>query len=538
MAIKGSLREASLPDVLQLLSMGRKTGCLSLTHRGNFGYIYFDAGRITYASIVNRRDRIGERLLQAGLITHDMLRSAVDAQQMHADIRIGDVLVAQGAITRTLLHDHVRTQVEETVYVLYTWNDGTFNFEPGARPPHHDNLVSINPESLLLEGARRVDEWTLIEKSIPSFDVVFELDRAALDASGLLLNDEQLAVVQALDGTRDVMHVAEKLGVAEFDVGKVLHELLTAGVVKKAGRRSRELQVMPGTRIDEHRNLGVAFYRTAMLDEAAREFRRVLELNADDVQARNALALVLTRQGKWVEAVELFEALGARHDARASVFHNLAVALERLGRFDDARAALARARERSGGDDPRILTTHGALSLLAGDAAAADEALVTARPLFKPHPTPSWFHYAALAAAWLGDLQRAQSLLEDGIAHHPRSAALHNNLAAILERRAAYNEALGAAERGIHEDHTLPQLHKNTGDLYYRVARYDEALAAYERAVQHDPYLGADVHLKVGNIRLRRRQPDEATASWRRALALDPSNAIVRKNLAALGALP
>ena len=46
MAIRGSLREASLPDVLQLLAMGKKTGCLSVTHRDNFGYVYFDRGRI------------------------------------------------------------------------------------------------------------------------------------------------------------------------------------------------------------------------------------------------------------------------------------------------------------------------------------------------------------------------------------------------------------------------------------------------------------------------------------------------------------
>ena len=45
MAIKGSLKEASLPDVLQLLAMGKKTGCLAVTHRNNFGYIYFDKGQ-------------------------------------------------------------------------------------------------------------------------------------------------------------------------------------------------------------------------------------------------------------------------------------------------------------------------------------------------------------------------------------------------------------------------------------------------------------------------------------------------------------
>ena len=57
MAIKGSLKEASLPDVLQLLSMGKQTGCLAVTHRNNFGYVYFDKGRISYTSIVKRRAR-------------------------------------------------------------------------------------------------------------------------------------------------------------------------------------------------------------------------------------------------------------------------------------------------------------------------------------------------------------------------------------------------------------------------------------------------------------------------------------------------
>ena len=73
MAIKGSLKEASLPDVLQLLAMGKKSGCLSVTHRQSFGYIYFDKGRICYASIVNRRDRLGDILVKNGSITQAQL---------------------------------------------------------------------------------------------------------------------------------------------------------------------------------------------------------------------------------------------------------------------------------------------------------------------------------------------------------------------------------------------------------------------------------------------------------------------------------
>ena len=60
MAIKGSLKEASLPDVIQLLFLGRRTGCLALADRHNFGTIYFEEGHIIYAAIVNRRDRLGD----------------------------------------------------------------------------------------------------------------------------------------------------------------------------------------------------------------------------------------------------------------------------------------------------------------------------------------------------------------------------------------------------------------------------------------------------------------------------------------------
>ena len=69
MAIKGSLKEASLPDVLQLLALGKKTGCLSVTDRTNLGNIYFDNGWICHASIVNRRDRLGDMLVKRPTMT-------------------------------------------------------------------------------------------------------------------------------------------------------------------------------------------------------------------------------------------------------------------------------------------------------------------------------------------------------------------------------------------------------------------------------------------------------------------------------------
>jgi tetratricopeptide (TPR) repeat protein len=272
-----------------------------------------------------------------------------------------------------------------------------------------------------------------------------------------------------------------------------------------------------------------------MLDEAMREFRRVVDLRETDAQARFYIGLALMRQGKWSDAADAFRLCVAQPGARASALHNLAYALERLGRYDEAQAALDEAMKRGGAKDPRIQTSLGVVALRSGDVIAADAALQVARPLFGTRPpTAAWYHYAALTAALLGDLERALGLLTEGIGAHPHAATLHNNLAAVQERRGYHTEALQAAERGVQEDAGVAQLHKNLGDCHYRAARYDDALQSFERAVKLNPQLGDDVYLKLGNIRFKRQERDEAVRCWERALELDPANAIVRTNLDAV----
>jgi len=534
MAIRGSLKEASLPDVLQLLAMGKKTGCLSVTHRNSFGYIYFDKGRICYASIVNRRDRIGDMLVKVGTISQAQLDTAIALQEKKREKRIGELLVELGVLTTQQLHDAIAVQIQEAVYYLFTWSQGTFNFEADVAPDAHDYVVSINPESLLLEGARRVDEWDLVEKKIPSFDLVFEVDRGRLATSDVALTSEQRVVLDLVDGARDVHEIIEASGLVEFEVGKALYGLVTAGFIHRIGK-TQTATPLAESRTEEHRNLGVAFYKTGMLDEALREFRRVLELRGDDTSARFYVGLVLARQGQWDDAIAAFDEVAAQPTATMSVFHNLAYALEQQHRYEEARVALDEAVRRGGASDPRVQTSIGVVSLMTGDLRAADAALTAARPLFgKKPPTAPWFHYTGLTAALQGDTTRAASILREGVAAHPHAAPLFNNLAAVLERSGEHDEARAAADQGAQEDPGCAQTHKNLGDLHYRAAHYDEALEAYLRALKTDAALGPDVYLKLGNIRLRRQERDEAIRCWERALELDPENAIVRTNLEAV----
>ncbi|MGH7338421.1 MAG: DUF4388 domain-containing protein, partial [Myxococcota bacterium] len=350
-------------------------------------------GRICYASIVNRRDRLGDILVKHEKISQAQLDAAIHRQAKERDKKLGEILVSQSVLSQAELERYIRMQIEESVYYLFTWTQGTFNFEADVRPEQQDFLVSINPESLLLEGARRVDEWSLFEKKIPSFDLIFIVDRDRLAISDAKLTDPQERLLPLLDGSRDVNQAIEDSGLGEFEVGKALYGLVTAGFLHRAGRTSSAEDLkMTDARVEEHRNLGVAFYKTGMLDEAAREFRRVVELRGGDAGAHFFIGLVALKQARWREAMEALRLAAEKGGSRPAVLHNLGLAYEQLGRLKEAEAAYAEAATRAK-HDARVHLGWGIVALKHGDHAGAAGRLDRARELFgdKSAPPPIWF---------------------------------------------------------------------------------------------------------------------------------------------------
>ena len=536
MAIKGSLKEASLPDVIQLLFLGRRTGCLAVADGQNFGTIYFQDGQIVSASIVNRRDRLGDMLLRNNRITAEQLRRAVDTQGQARERRLGVILVEQEAITPEALAEYVRLQVEEAVYFLFTWTAGTFNFESGVLPETGESGLRINPEYLLLEGARRVDEWSIIQKKIPSFDLIFTVDMAHVGQSDVTLSNTQLQVVPLLDGTRDVQQVVEDAGLVEFDVGQALYGLIAAGFAHRTGTSAAAAAPRVNeARIEEHRNLGIAFYKTAMLDEAQREFRRVADLRPSEGSAPFYLGLIALRQGRWADAEQALRLATDKGGPRPAALHDLGLALEQQGRLDDAEAAYGDAAGRAR-DDARILIGWGVAALKRGDHGVALGRLARARELLgQKAPSPVWFWAAALAHAGAEDGEAALASARAGVAAHPASPVLRNNLAVLLEASGDLPGAEAELRAALAEDPSLPQISKNLADLSYRAGRYDEAFEAYERAAKLDPELGDDLYFKLGNLAFKRGDQARARASWERATELNPGHQLARANLDMLG---
>lgn len=531
MAIKGSLKEAGLADVCQLLSIGLKTGCLSVTDRARFGQVFFDRGRITFASIVNRRDRLGDLLVREGAITHEQLDAAIDEQGRQADRRLGEILLERGDIDADTLNACIRQQIEEAIYFLFTWRRGDFYFEPGRAPDAGEILISVNPETLLLEGARRIDEWAVIEKKIPALDLIFAVDRGHLDAVDVPLTDEQKGILPLLDGTRTVHEVAEAVGLGEFDTGKALYGLVQAGFAGRVGRRGTEAQAEP-EELDNARNLGVAFYRTSMLEDAEREFRRVLQSDPHDAESRHYLALIALRQGDPATATRRLTALLETTGPRVGAYLNLAYALRAQGRFEDADRALRDAAERAP-DDPRVRLARSLTALFAGDAAAAADLLAGYPELLDDDTAPpaDYYYSAALAATVEARLDEADRHIRAGLSAHPRCAPLHLLAGNVAERRADMTAAELAYQRAAEEDPGLAQAHRNLGDIAQRRGGVQEAIEHYRRATEADPELGDEVYVRMAALLYRRNDRDQAVRCWRKALQLNPANEVARSHL-------
>jgi len=540
MAIEGSLADVSLADICQLLALGRKTGCLTVTDRSNFGYIYFKKGRVVYASILNRPDRLGDTLIKNGVIQPDEFSRAMEEQGKEGQGRLGEILVGFGSLSSEELQKWVTIQVEEAVYHLFSWNQGSFHFKPGESPDEDQLLlVALSTDGLLLEGARRVDEWSVIEKEVYSLDLIFKLSRDPREAGGVEFSGNQKKLIPFLDGTRTVLEVVDESGLVEFETGKAIYELVQAGFVRNVGERALVAGEEGDAVLQEHVRLGQAFYRAGMLEDATEEFDAAVELAPSEPTSRFRLGLIHLKTGEAERALEHFDAMPKELGQGPAVLRNRALALERLGRFEEALGTLRQA-EKKATDDRELILARGISELKAGDPAAARSTFMDYRNrVGKNSPPPMYYAFSVLAAAGAGHLEEAVSIGREGLRVYPAEASLLVNTGAILDHMGNHEAAEQYFLRAIKSGSEVPaQAHKNLGDQAFRRGDIHSARPHYEQAVRMDPSLGDDVFLKLGRIASEVEDTDLAILFLRRAVELNPEKEDARVRLAELSSLP
>ncbi|MFL5582873.1 MAG: DUF4388 domain-containing protein [Gemmatimonadaceae bacterium] len=342
MAIEGPLRELGIHDVFQLLDLSRKTGELRVISelRDNEGTVYFDGGKVLYAQIRSNPHPLGEVLLRAGKIGEADLERARSMQQARANgKRLGEVLVEIGAIAPKELERQVRLQVEAVVFELMSWREGFFSFVEGngsAVPA--EATVRISTESLLMEGARRIDEWSRIADKVPHLGVIPVLAEVDDDHPTLLdLLPSEWEVLAAIDGGRDLRAVAQTLARSEFEIAKVVYGMLTTGVIElRMPSRVSRSAALPFVDAGPHVQRAQESLAAGRHEDALAAARLAIAADPGSAEARLVAARALTRLRRFQDAAEELRR-GAQSDPRnVDVHFELGYAAARAGDFAGA----------------------------------------------------------------------------------------------------------------------------------------------------------------------------------------------------------
>ncbi len=176
MSLQGSLSELSLPDVIQLVSVSGKTGAFEI-----------------------RRMKQDGQNLSSATARSSMPWSAISA--------------ATAQSTR--------------------WRSGPTGHLHRSTPARRSDQVTIHLSNatLMMEAARRLDEWRVLSRKIPSLDLVPYFTSRDQGADQVTLSPHEWILVTRIDGEHTIEEIANELKWAPFDVSKLLFGMITTGLV-------------------------------------------------------------------------------------------------------------------------------------------------------------------------------------------------------------------------------------------------------------------------------------------------------------------
>ncbi|HVF12134.1 MAG TPA: DUF4388 domain-containing protein, partial [Actinomycetota bacterium] len=183
------------------------------------------------------REFLGQRLVNAKLITQGQLLRILDEQKKSGTKRLGDLLVEKGILSKDLLDTFIKEQIQDAIFNLLQWDMGKFTFDEGVVSPQEIGL-SVSVENLIMESSRRLEEWEVIQRKIPNLDVIVRMaPTPPEDAMEINIKPEEWTLLVLADGIRTVRDIGAATERSEFEACKIIYGLVTAGLLEvSAGR--------------------------------------------------------------------------------------------------------------------------------------------------------------------------------------------------------------------------------------------------------------------------------------------------------------
>ncbi|HEY0372802.1 MAG TPA: DUF4388 domain-containing protein [Thermoanaerobaculia bacterium] len=238
--LHGDLSAFRLPDVLSFLCTSRKSGTLTVANDAREAWLYFHDGSLVYAGS-NREDfRLGSILLRKKKITPEQ-RARIDELMLREGGRFGELAVQEHVLTDEQLCDFLKVQVSEIVYDAFVWNGGRFAFTRETSLPSYAVTIAIDLPNLIMEGARRIEEWEQCVRLLPDKNVVFRVVSTPRDEKITLTVDEW-KLLFLINGQRTLEELCQDVD-EPLPVYRVVYGLYANKLIEKVrGARTGEDQ--------------------------------------------------------------------------------------------------------------------------------------------------------------------------------------------------------------------------------------------------------------------------------------------------------
>ncbi|MCK4321624.1 tetratricopeptide repeat protein [candidate division WOR-3 bacterium] len=518
MSIKGSLNDISIADILQMLSLGNKTGELTITKDENLVNLYVESGILKGVLWMNREDKLGKILVEKGYIDDETLNKVLSFQETQPDIPLGELLLDLDLTDKETIVKNIKKQIRDTIIELSEWDSGQFVFESGIESKIKGVPVSIKIDDLLLESAALQDEL----KASSLLDKESILIRAQISDSELSLDENEMKVFEKIDGKRSLYTILTSLPMDEFRVLQIISKLLDEGIIIET-EMDKETLEKAKLKSYEHRNLGVAFLHIGMYEEALREFNHILGLEPDNKEALFYKGIIVYESGDTEAAKEIFDSIPFGEE-NAAVLNNLSVIMELKGDLNTAIKYIEEAKAIEG-ENP-VISLNKAILLI------KQKKLEEAKKIIENIEQKTSFtqFYYSYVLTRLGNLEEALSELKGGLSMDPKFGEYYFNLGKIYEAMNDEKKAEEVYKKGLKIDSSSISLSKALISFYYRNKTFDVC----ERKIDSLISSGVedwDLYFKKGNILFQKGKGKEAIDTWEKALKLNPDNETIKSTI-------
>lgn len=221
-----------LAEVLQWVTIGRKTGSLAFVLDKTKVYLYLKEGKIISSLSNDPTKQLGQFLIFQGKLTEAQLKKALEIH-LKSEVSLASIIVKEKFLTQKEVEQALVQRTEEVIYELFLWEDGYFHFSDKSYQLQDLILINAEINSIIFEGIRRKDEWARIRSVLPSNDIVLSLRNDA-DLKNNNLTPLQKKLLFLLTLKKPVSEIILELHGSDFMVCFELFQLYEKEIIEIA----------------------------------------------------------------------------------------------------------------------------------------------------------------------------------------------------------------------------------------------------------------------------------------------------------------